>query len=173
MNRLVKGLVVGTFQVALVASLGVKLLYDRSTRPRAWAQAAPYDPSMPIRGRYVSLQLTVDLRGNAPGTPERRPPVPVILRGEGDRLVAQVDEQQSRYDPSALHVRTFLRGGETLAVLDQPVVFFIPEHVADPARRGAGEQLWVEVTIPKKGPPRPIRLGVKKDGGEIEPLELD
>ena len=39
----------------------------------------------------------------------------------------------------------------------------IPEHVPDPSRRPAGEELWVEVTIPRAGAPRPIRLGVKKD----------
>jgi len=28
--------------------------------------------------------------------------------------------------------------------------------------RPQGEELWVEVTLPKKGPPRQFRLGVKK-----------
>jgi len=32
--------------------------------------------------------------------------------------------------------------------------------------------LWVEATIPKKGAPRPIRLGVSKNNGPIEPLNL-
>jgi hypothetical protein len=31
---------------------------------------------------------------------------------------------------------------------------------------------WAEVTIPKKGLPRPIRLGMKKGDGAIIPLEL-
>jgi hypothetical protein len=52
------------------------------------------------------------------------------------------------------------------------VAFFIPEHIPDPSRRTQGEELWVEVTIPKTGPPRPIRLGVKKGDGPIVPLEL-
>jgi hypothetical protein len=29
--------------------------------------------------------------------------------------------------------------------------------------------LWAEVTIPRKGPPRPIRLGVKRNG-RIQPV---
>lgn len=33
-------------------------------------------------------------------------------------------------------------------------------------------QLWAEVTLPRKGPPRPIRLGVKK-GGLLTPLDSD
>ena len=35
-------------------------------------------------------------------------------------------------------------------------------------RRQAPE-IWAEVTIPRKGPPRPIRLGIKKDG-QITPV---
>jgi hypothetical protein len=63
-------------------------------------------------------------------------------------------------------------GEETRWVLALPVAFFIPEHVLDPSRRPAGEELWVEVTVPGKGPPRPIRLGVKKDGA-LTPLDLN
>jgi hypothetical protein len=57
-------------------------------------------------------------------------------------------------------------------VLVEPVAFFITEHIPDPSRRQEGEELWVEVTIPKKGPPRPIRLGVKKGDGPIVPLAI-
>jgi hypothetical protein len=44
------------------------------------------------------------------------------------------------------------------------LAFFIPEHIPDPSIRAADEELWAEVTLPRKGPPRPIRLAVKKDG---------
>ena len=50
------------------------------------------------------------------------------------------------------------------------LAFFIPEHVPDPSIRRAGEELWAEVTIPKRGAPRPIRLAVKKDG-VLTPLQ--
>jgi len=46
------------------------------------------------------------------------------------------------------------------------------ERIHDPSIRTATKELWGEVTIPKKGPPRPIRLGVKKGDGPITPLEL-
>ena len=59
-----------------------------------------------------------------------------------------------------------------VAVLVEPVAYFIPEHVPDPSRRLPGEELWVEVTLPKQGGPRPIRLAVKKDG-VLTPLDLD
>src|SRR5215472_11961228 len=71
MKLMMKGIIIALVQVGLVASLGAKLLYDRATRPRVWALAAPYDPNLPIRGRYVSLQLAVEPRGlreTKPGT---------------------------------------------------------------------------------------------------------
>jgi hypothetical protein len=62
------------------------------------------------------------------------------------------------------------RGGRSVVRLD-PVAFFIPESVVDPSIRKPGEELWVEATIPRRGPPRPIRLGVKRDG-VLTPLVL-
>jgi hypothetical protein len=167
--------VIAALHVGLVASLGAKLLYDRATLPRAWALAAPYDPNLPIRGRYVSLRLVIKLRGIQDSEPEpgRKPPQSVVLHVEGSRLMAEANAKERGYHPSDLHVQFISRGTEKLAVLDKPVSFFISEHVPDPSRRPAGEELWVEVTIPKKGPPRPIRLGVKKDDGPIVPLQLN
>ena len=52
----------------------------------------------------------------------------------------------------------------------EQLAFFIPEHVPDPSIRPEGEELWAEVTIPKRGAPRPIRLAVKKDG-VLTPLQ--
>ena len=174
MKPLVKGLVIAVIQVCLVASLGAKLLYDRATLPRVWVNAAPYDPDLPIRGRYVSLQVIVEPRGiqeTKPG-PEWQPPQSVVLRVESSRLLAEAKRQSISYSLSDLHVRYIKAADEKVAVLDKPVAFFIPEHVPDPSRRPPGEQLWVEATIPKKGPPRPIRLGVRKDSGPIAPMDL-
>jgi hypothetical protein len=86
--------------------------------------------------------------------------------------VAEANAPQPDHDPSDLHLRFIERRGEKSAVLVEPVAFFITEHIPDPSGRHEGEELWVEVTIPKKGPPRPIRLGVKKGDGPIIPLEL-
>jgi hypothetical protein len=175
MKPLVKGLVIALIHVCLVASLGGKLLYDRATLPRVWVSAVPVDPNLPIRGRYVSLQLIVDTRGIV-RTPEPekqwRPPQAVALRVEDGQLLAEAKPQSAPYGASDLHVRFIKHGDEQLAVLDKPVAFFIPGHVPDPSLRPAGEELWVEATVPKKGVPRPIRLGVKKGGGPITPLNL-
>jgi len=59
-----KGLLVALLHVAIVASLGAKLMVDRATRPRVWARTAPVDPDLPIRGRYVRLQIEVDGESN-------------------------------------------------------------------------------------------------------------
>src|SRR5580658_7458479 len=64
MNSLQKGMALGALQCALVFSLTGKLLYDRATCPRVWVKTAPYDPSLPIRGRYLSLRLVPE-----PGAP--------------------------------------------------------------------------------------------------------
>lgn len=175
MKPLAKSLVIAVVHVGIVASLGAKLLYDRSTQPRVWALAAPYDPNLPIRGRYVRMQLVVEPRGITEPMPEsamQQSPKSVTLRVEADRLVAEPNPQERGYDPSALHVQFIQRRGEKLSVLAQPVAFFVPEHIPDPSIRKPDEQLWVEVTIPKKGPPRPIRLGVKKADGPIVPMEI-
>ena len=173
MTLLVKGLVIAAVHVGLVASLGAKLLYDRATLRRVWALTTPYDPNLPIRGRYVSLQLVVEPRGvrqTKPGLVSQQP-LPIKLRVEGNRLVAEATARPEDYDPSDLHLRFIDRRGEKLALLAEPVAFFIPEHIPDPSRRQEGEELWVEATIPKQGPPRPIRLGVKKGDGPVVPLD--
>jgi hypothetical protein len=54
---------------------------------------------------------------------------------------------------------------------NEPVAFFLPENVPDPSRRAFGEELWVEVSVPPHGPPRPVRLAVKRDG-VLTPLDL-
>lgn len=117
LNPLMKGVVIAMVHVAIIGTLGGKLLIDRERLPRVWVATAPVDPDLPIRGRYVQL-----------------------------RLLAPHD-------------------GETVA-------FFIPEDVADPSIRPAGETLWVEVTVPRTGPPRPIQLGVSRNGDPVEPLSL-
>ena len=58
-----KGLLLAALQIALVLSLGGKLLCDRMTRPRAWALVQAYDPELPIRGRYLSQRLQMPAEG--------------------------------------------------------------------------------------------------------------
>ena len=173
MKPWIKGLVVAAVQVSLVASLGAKLLYDRATRPRVWVLTVPYDPNLPIRGRYVRLQLVVEPRGIPAKPPGGRgvPRTAVTLMVEGDKLVAVANPRERPGEPAGLHVS--LIGPGKRAVLNTPVAFFIPEHLPDPSRLKPGQELWVEVTVPRAGPPRPIRLGLKQEDGPVVPLQTD
>jgi hypothetical protein len=56
-------------------------------------------------------------------------------------------------------------------MLAEAVAYFIPEHAADPTRLQQGEELWAEVSVPASGPPRPIRLGIRRNGA-LTPIEV-
>ena len=177
MNPLTKGLALGLVHILMVTGMAGKYLYDRTSRPRVWARVLPYDPDMPIRGRYVRLQLAMDTVGY-PELPPNSSEENLqwksvwgtlhVIEEEG-KLIARISTSEAD-QAQEISIREI--DGETMAVLVDRIVFFIPEHVPDPSRRKPGEQLWAEVTLPRKGPPRPIRLGVKK-GGVLTPLELD
>lgn len=168
-----RGLLLALLQAGLLLGLGGQLLFDRFTRPRGWIRTEPVDPTLPIRGRYVNLSLLVPA---PPGTTECDPGTRVLLRSEGGRVRAELatpDIPRTRsvpVTPALGWAPTTLP--TTLWRLQSSVAFFLPPEVADPSRRPAGEQLWVEVTLPAEGPPRPIRLGTKRDGGPITPLGL-
>jgi hypothetical protein len=151
-----KGLLLAVIQVALVLSVAGKYYAEGTSLPRAWARAAPYDPNLPIRGRYVRLQIEVEAR-------EIGSLMTVRLSAEDGKLIA------TAAGPAGLRVRRLAGNRVALA---EPLAFFIPEHLSDPSRRATGEELWVEVSVPKEAPPRPIRLGVKKDG-VLTPLSLN
>ncbi len=168
MSLLAKGLLLGALQLALAAGVGAKFLYDRAHYPRVWVETAPFDPDLPIRGRYVSLTVLVDAE-RAPVTRPRPPQQPEMFFGDLEvrdgRLVA-VEAPEGRH-----WVASRRRGDLDQWQLAEPVAYFIPEHVDDPSIRPPGETLWVEVTVPPTGAPRPIRLGVMR-GTELSPLSL-
>jgi hypothetical protein len=156
MTVLTKGLILCGVQTAMVLSIGAKMLLDRATLPRIWVRALPYDPDLPIRGRYVSLTINAEPRGFPSGVAYDQ----VNYSIEDGKLVARpapIDGTGAAVNEDSSPVR---------------IAFFIPEHVSDPSRRPPGEELWAEVTVPHRGPPRPIRLGVKKSG-TIAPLALN
>lgn len=236
MKTRTKGLFLAAIHLAFLLSLGGKLLLDRATRPRFWLLAAPVDPNLPIRGRYVDLSVSIPVPGkelvldlwsrdqvleylrtrklqpadtsqkghrvfgpsypwdptapipqirivckgseawghleNAPeGTPgliRRNSGRSAIRRSVGidlteeNRLVLFPEPPQNLAEANLDQWLDQLPPG--LVSLGDSLAFFILEHVPDPSRRAAGEELWVEVTLPKKGPLRPIRLAVKREG---------
>ena len=157
------GVVLALFQAGLLLLVGLTFWIERLTAPRLWARVQPVDPNLPIRGRYVSLRLRVPLSGvdTSESTTQS-----VILQGQGDRLVAENDGDGERYAGALIR-----RDGQTLVELSEPLALFIPPDVKDPSRRSPSDPLWVEVTLPRSGPPRPIQLGVMR-GGRVRPLSL-
>ena len=160
--RVRNGLIVAALHLALVASLGGKMLADRAMRPRVWARVVPFDPDLPIRGRYVrmSIEGTADagIQPNYDGffEPTVRDGGLVFMAG-GEKGLSGILQT---------------RDGRQVVVLTQPLAYFIPEHIPDPSIREQGEELWVEVTLPRHGAPRPIRLGTKR-AGTLSPLDID
>jgi hypothetical protein len=174
MNTWRRALVVALVHLAIVGSLAAKFSYDRATRPRVWVKTMGYDPDLPIRGRYLAMQVKVatDVGAKPQGDPNKYhwyQPVPVRLEARGTELWAVNDARGSEM----LTYRD-VHDSAPVPVLSEPVLFFLSESAANPmpASRNNGTELWVEVTVPKKGPPRPIRLGLKKDG-VLTPLALD
>jgi hypothetical protein len=158
-----KGLILALLQIAIVLSLGGKLLYDRAHCSRVWVRTGSIDPELPIRGRYVTLNLEVHVP-NAPAPPSRTNPnayawQPVELSVQSGRLVATESSRQTGIEIVTWNRRP-IGSDSDVYFLSPQVAFFLPEHAEVPRIR-ANQELWAEVTIPKKGPPRPIQLAMK------------
>ena len=172
-------------QLLLVSSIAAKYLYQRRNCPRVWTQAAAYDPEMPMRGRYLSLRLTVNgcqstlpsalhaiFPRNIDGTTK-----PTGFTVKSDYPV-QFSAKLKVENNKLLAIRIpeadlTSRGEEVTALpdsscdamrLSQPVDFYIAEHAADPTRLKPGQELWIEVTVPPQGLPRPLQLALKQEG---------
>jgi hypothetical protein len=169
MTAITKGAAVAVLHVLIVLSIGGKLVYDRSRLPRAWVRTASVDPDLPIRGRYMALRLQVQAPWLNPN--DNYSLSSVTLEVENDNLVAR-----KSHTNTGLSITSWRNPRPSPpnpqqpgpVFLDESVLFFLPEH-ADFPRIKSGEELWAEVTIPKKGPPRPIQLALKH-GTEWRPL---
>ena len=159
MSGLARGLIAGGLQLALVLAMAGKYAADRATLPRVWVKTVPYDPHLPVRGRYVSLSVYAIAKGALPE--QAYGAQAVELSVENGELTATPVSSAAN-----VHAHSSPQG---LAIVNEPVAFFIPEGVPDPSRRPKGEELWAEVSAPRRGPPRPLRLGVKS-GGVLRPL---
>lgn len=164
-------------QLGILGGLAGKYWYDRQTRPRFWVKTEPVDPELPVRGRYVALRVSLPADGFQPPAltpqqtedPKSRPEsyrVRLRMVPYGQKLMAEVEPAKySDYNPDGHYGRIAAATGPAWQVtLDEPVLFFFPEKAKDPSRLQPGEELWVEATLPRKGPLRPLRLGIKKEG---------
>ncbi|HWC98691.1 MAG TPA: hypothetical protein VG456_18150 [Candidatus Sulfopaludibacter sp.] len=145
-----RAILVGVLQCLIVLSIAGKYEWDRERLPRVWVNATPVDPWLPLRGRYVSLSIQVQM--------------PEGYNGFYERVRLYIDNGHLAGTPDAHSSLTVSRFQQRPWVLTEQLAYFIPEHAPDPSRRPAGEELWVEVSVPPHGPPRPLRLAVKKDG---------
>jgi hypothetical protein len=171
MKTFTKSLIVALLQVAIVLSLGGKLLYDRAHRPRIWVKTGSVDPDLPIRGRYLTLNLEVHAPGLNSAATRNKPDFyawqSIELTAENGELVAHKSDKHTELS-LATWGRRPNQSASDVYFLWPSVAFFLPEHAEVP-RIKPGEELWAEVTIPRKGPPRPIQLAVKR-GTEWNPL---
>ena len=180
-------------QLVIVSTVGAKYLYERVRCPRVWTRAAAYDPSLVMRGRYLSLQVTVDGCGSTLPS-ARDAQFPRDISGVPGGSTFNINAPQTVWFQAKLAVRanrlTATRvpdsgsttGTQTVTAppgtrcdqmrLAEPVDFYIPEHATDPSWVKPGQELWIEVTVPPKGPPRPLQLALK-DNGAWKPLAYE
>ena len=50
--------------------------------------------------------------------------------------------------------------------------YFIPDTAKGPFPLKPGQELWVEVTVPPSGPPRPIQLALSSEAG-FHPIKFN
>jgi hypothetical protein len=183
MSRTQRAVALLAVQAVLVLSIAGKYLYERKVCPRVWVRSAQYDPNLLLRGRYLSLQLMVDACGlprdeahhvgaivgsNPPDLGYWRWNVrPVVQNGKLVAVPASYDERPELTDELTLWGKRPC----DRATLGNTVDYFIPDTAKTPFPLKPGEELWVEVTVPPMGPPRPIQLAISKDGS-FTPLDL-
>jgi hypothetical protein len=158
-NALAKGLMLGAVQVALVLAVGGKLLYDRANLPRAWVETAGFDPVLPIRGRYVALNLLFEAAPESETIPagDDMATGTLVVRGDAVLVILERDEGDDLLRGALQFMRRDTPAGPRW-MLVRPVAFFLPEHAPDPTRDAGPGELWMEVTVPPRSMPRPIRL---------------
>ncbi len=169
------GAVLLAVQMLLVLSVAGKYLYERETRPRLWTRAVAADPDAPLRGRYMAMQVVVDAC-SLPHDPERLRPGykdangkrtdgewvwQVTLQARDGRLVPVLQPQRAD-GVAEVSLREHADCGR--ATVQRPLEYFVPEHATLPLPLKPGEELWVEVTVPVEGPPRPVQLAVSRAG---------
>ncbi|HKD61021.1 MAG TPA: hypothetical protein VKB47_11220 [Terracidiphilus sp.] len=177
-------------QLLIVSTVAGKYVYQRVTCPRVWTRTAAYDPSLVMRGRYLSLQLIVNGCGSTlPSARDAQFPrdmngVPggstfSIRSADTVWFQAKIAVKDNKLIAVRVPESETSSFTQTVAVwpaapcdqmrLSQPVDFYIPEHANDPTWLKQGQQLWIEVTVPPKGPPRPLQLALK-DNNAWRPL---
>jgi hypothetical protein len=183
-------------QLLIVSSMAGKYLWQRWRCPRVWTRAAVINSEWFTRGRYFSLVLAVDgcqstlpsakfatfprdVNGAIKPGPYMLRPQSVYFRADlkvqNNQLVAlrpEGREMADQQDSSAGENITAAPGAPCNQMrLDTPVDFYIADTAKSPLPLQPNQELWIEVTVPPTGPPRPLQLALK-DNGVWKPLEF-
>ena len=178
-------------QLALVSTIAAKYWYQRWSCPRVWTRAAAIDPQLPMRGRYLALQLTVDgCQSTLPSAKDANfprdfngavKPGPYVLRPNAVDFRANLKVVNNTLVAVRVEgTEDFNAGEEVVGTAGSPcnqmqlassTDFFISDTAQSPLPLKSGQELWIEVTVPPQGPPRPMQLALK-DNGAWKPLDL-
>jgi hypothetical protein len=179
MTQRSRGVVLLVVQLGLVLSIAAKYVYERKVCPRVWVRTAQFDPDLPFRGRYLALRLAVDACGlpHDEAASLARPGLSAIYKNEWrwtvkpeareGKLIAVLAGDDDR--PESTQLLTQMGERCDLATLIEWADYFIGDRAKSPFPLKSNEELWVEVTVPPSGPPRPIQLAISGDGG-FKPL---
>lgn len=186
MKRGLAAVVLLVVQLALVLSVAGKYLYERKTRPRVWTRTTQFDPNAPLRGRYLALQLAVNACGLphdakhftqglqqynstaiGPGSYSWR----VSLGVQNGHLVPQLQDDARSPEGIMEMIQIANRECERVRV-NTETEFFIPDTAKTPFPLKDGQELWVEVTVPESGPPRPIQVALS-DTNSFHPIQFE
>lgn len=185
MKRTVAAAVLLVVQLVLVLSIAGKYLYERKSRPRIWVQTTQNDPNQPQRGRYLALQLAVNACGlpHDPAhftagyqvTPNGFSPGSyrwsVSLAAQDGHLTPHLEDHARTPEGIQQVTQVEIQSCERVP-LNSDTEFFIPDTAKSPFPLKEGQELWVEVTVPASGPPRPVQLAAS-DASGFHPLQFE
>ena len=183
-------LVLLAIQLVLVSSVAARYLYQRLTCPRVCTRAELSLGSQPMRGRYLSLPLTANgCRSTLPSakqaifprnvdgttrpdgftvTPVQLVHFPASLKVEDNKLLA-IRLQNPRGPSDGVTVVADPGSPCDQMRLAVPADFYLAKSATIPMPLQPNQELWVEVTVPPQGPPRPLQLAIK-EGAAWKPL---
>lgn len=172
-------------QVVLVLSVVAAYAWQRGTYSRVWTRAYGYDPRLILRGRYLSLQPAVDgcsstlpsakqalfprdINGAAKPGPFTVQTAGVfqfdaMLQVQNGALQAVYIQNEERRHLGQIVYAQPGKPCDDMRLL-KPVNFYIPDNAPSLLPLKHDQELWVELTIPPEGPPRPIQLALKSNG---------
>jgi hypothetical protein len=179
------------FQLAIVSTIAAKYWYQRWSCPRVWTRAAAIDPQLPMRGRYLAVNLTVDgCQSTLPSAKNANfprdvngavKPGPYVLRPRAvdfranlkvvNKTLVAVRNEGTEDSTAGEEVVGTAGSPCNQMQLASSTDFFISDTAQSPLPLKPGQELWIEVTVPPIGPPRPIQLALK-DNGAWKPLDL-